>query len=301
MSSLVSPSVNRRYGLERVCKVWQRSRSAIYARRGHQRPDAPMPRRRGPQGCPCSDAELVARIRKVIGNSPFTGEDYRKIWARLRHSGIRTSKERTRRLMREHGLQSPGRPLVPSEEKLHDGIITTETPNEMWGTDMTTTSTILDGQAAIFIAIDHCTSQIVGIHASKRQDRFEALEPIRQGVAMHFGEFDAVAAAGLKLRHDHGSNYMADDFQNEIKFLGIESSPAFVREPECNGCAERFMRTLKENLLRVRHFETIDELRQALLAFQTLYNSEWLLQRHRYRTPNQVFDDLTNKTLATAA
>ena len=43
--------------------------------------------------------------------------------------------------------------------------------------------------------------------------------------------------------------YMADDFQKEIAFLGIESSPAFVRAPEGNGCAERFIRTLKENLL----------------------------------------------------
>jgi len=300
MSSALSPSVNRRYGLERVCRVWQRSRSAIYARRVRQRPDAPPPGRRGPQG-PCSDPELVAHIRKAIEESPFTGEGYRKIWARLRYGGIRTSRERTRRLMREHGLQAPCRPLVPPEEKTHDGVITTETPNKMWGTDMTTTPTILDGQAAIFIAIDHCTSQLVGVHASKCQDRFEALEPIRQGVAMHFGEFKADAASGLKLRHDHGSNYMADDFQNEIEFLGIESSPAFVREPEGNGCAERFMRTLKENLLWVRHFETIEELREALLAFQKTYNSQWLLQRHGYRTPDQVFADLSNHTLAAAA
>lgn len=300
MSSTLSPSVKRRYGLERVCRVWQRSRSTIYARRVRQRPDTPPPSRRGPQG-PCSDVELVAHIRKVIEDSPFTGEGYRKVWARLRYGGIRTSKERTRRLMREHGLQAPCRPLVPTEEKLHDGVITTERPNEMWGTDMTTTATILDGQAAVFIAIDHCTSQLVGIHASKRQDRFEALEPIRQGVAMHFGEFEAGAASGLRLRHDHGSNYMADDFQNEIKFLGVESSPAFVREPEGNGCAERFMRTLKENLLWVRHFATIEELREALLAFQKTYNSQWLLQRHGYRTPDQVFADLNNDTLAAAA
>ena len=33
---------------------------------------------------------------------------------------------------------------------------------------------------------------------------------------------------------------MSDDFQNELTFLGIESSPAFVREPEGNGCIERF-------------------------------------------------------------
>ena len=54
---------------------------------------------------------------------------------------------------------------------------------------------------------------------------------------------------------------VAHDYQRELAFLGIESSPAFVREPEGNGCAERFIRTLKENLLWVRRFDTIEELR----------------------------------------
>ncbi len=51
------------------------------------------------------------------------------------------------------------------------------------------------------------------------------------------------------MRHDHGSQYMSDAFQQELAFRGIASSPAFVRAPEGNGCAERFIRTLKENLL----------------------------------------------------
>jgi hypothetical protein len=33
------------------------------------------------------------------------------------------------------------------------------------------------------------------------------------------------------------------DFQDEIECLGIEASPSFVREPEGNGVAERFIRT----------------------------------------------------------
>ena len=74
------------------------------------------------------------------------------------------------------------------------------------------------------------------------------LEPIRQGVRQHFGGFSKAIAGGLAVRHDHGSQYMSDTFQTEIAFLGIESSPAFVRAPEGNGCAERFIRTLKENL-----------------------------------------------------
>ena len=67
-----------------------------------------------------------------------------------------------------------------------------------------------------------------------------------------------------RLKTKVGSAYLSDDFQSEIAFWGMESSPAFVREPEGNGCAERFIRTLKENLLWTRSFDTIDELREAL-------------------------------------
>ena len=93
------------------------------------------------------------------------------------------------------------------------------------------------------------------------------------------------------LRHDHAPIYMSDDFQSEIAFLGIEASPSFVRQPEGNGVSERFIRTLKENLLWVRHFETIEELRLALLDFATWYNTHWLVARHGDRTPAQVRAD----------
>ena len=84
---------------------------------------------------------------------------------------------------------------------------------------------------------------------------------------------------------------MSHHFQAEVRFLGIESSPAFVREPQGNGCAERFIRVLKENLLWIRRFATIEELRLALLAFQQTYNQSWIIERHGYRTPAQVRTD----------
>jgi putative transposase len=92
-------------------------------------------------------------------------------------------------------------------------------------------------------------------------------------------------AQRLSLRHDHGSQYIFRDFQDEIAFLGITSSPAFVRAPEGNGCAERFIRTLKENLVWVKTFQNIEELRQELLPFQRLYNESWIIARHAYKTP----------------
>ncbi|MBM4405565.1 MAG: transposase, partial [Chloroflexi bacterium] len=111
---------------------------------------------------------------------------------------------------------------------------------------------------------------------------------LRQGVRQHLGGYGADVASGLVLRHDHGSQYMSDHFQDELRFLRIASSPAFVREPEGNGCVERFIRTPKEQLLRVRTFETVEELRLALLAFKERYNREWLVERHRYATPEQA-------------
>ncbi len=36
------------------------------------------------------------------------------------------------------------------------------------------------------------------------------------------------------------------------------SSPSFVREPEGNGCAERFILTLKEQVLWMRTFATVE-------------------------------------------
>jgi transposase InsO family protein len=96
------------------------------------------------------------------------------------------------------------------------------------------------------------------------------------------------ASAGLAIRLDHGSAYISDGFQQERTFLGITSSPSFVREPEGNGVAERVIQTPKENLLWFRHLSTVAVLIEALLLFKRWYHEQWLFQRHGYRSPGQV-------------
>jgi putative transposase len=289
MSRVVSATSGQSYGLSRVCRLWEVPRSTVYWKR-HDTDNTRTKRRPGPVG-PCTDEQLVEKIKTILTDSPFHGEGYRKLWARLRFKGIRTSKRRVLRLMREHGLLAPHRVGSPHGPKAHEGTITTEAVDEMWGTDMSSTWTTEQGQVCIFVAVDHCSSECIGIHAAKHGTRFEALEPIRQGIRNHFGVFREGVAHHLMLRHDHGSQYMSDDFQNELRFLGIESSPAFVREPEGNGCAERFIRTLKENLLWIQTFATSEELRMALLEFMDLYNRQWLIERHGNKTPAQVREE----------
>ena len=57
---------------------------------------------------------------------------------------------------------------------------------------------------------------------------------------------------------------------------------------EGNGCAERFIRTLKENLSWVRSSDAAEELRAALLDFRETCNSTWLIERHGFRPPDAV-------------
>jgi putative transposase len=201
MSQATSPSTGKSYGLVRVCRVWSIARSTGY----WQRHASSAPRaRRGPVG-PGTDDELVDQSRRILAASPFPGEGYRKVWARLRHGGLRTSPRRVLRLMRAYHLLAPTRQGQPHGPKAHDGTIIPEQVDTMWGTDMTATYTREDGQVAIFIAVDHCSAECVGIHAAKQGTRFEALEPMRQGVRTSFGAFGQDIAQGLVLRHDHGS------------------------------------------------------------------------------------------------
>jgi putative transposase len=130
MSRTVSPSSGRPYGLARVCRVWRASRASVY-RHLSSRPEPP--RRPGPVG-PMPDAALVDAIRAVLTASPFHGEGHRKVWARLRVAGVRTSKRRVLRLMRENNLLAPSRVGAPRGPRTHDGTIIPETVDTMWGT-----------------------------------------------------------------------------------------------------------------------------------------------------------------------
>ncbi len=148
MSRQVSPSTDQVYGLQRVTHLWGVSRATLYRHR-HRSAEA-VRRRPGPQGA-MADEGLVAAIRQLLEDSPFHGEGYRKLWARLRFAGIRTSRRRVLRLMRENRLLAHQRAGRPHGSRAHDGTIITEQVDVMWGTDLTSVMTG-EGQAAVFIS-----------------------------------------------------------------------------------------------------------------------------------------------------
>ena len=110
------------------------------------------------------------------------------------------------------------------------------------------------------------------------------------GLTQLFGSVEAGVARGLELRMDHGTQYLSDHFLNQLRFWGIKPSFAFVEQPQTNGVAERFIRTLKEQVIHGRVFQTLDEVRQALAAFVKRYNEQWRVEKLGFLTPREARD-----------
>jgi len=281
-------STELRAPLAVVCRVLEAPRSTVYHRRlrlvegGATRP--------GPSTA-ITDEQLVALIRQVLGESPFAGEGYRKVRARLRREhGVHVSGKRVLRLMRREGLLAPQRGQRRRAPRPHDGRITTDAPDVRWGTDGTMAWPQDDGWVWVFAAVDHYTAQAWS-HVAKRGDRMAALQPVTDAVVDRHGCLDAGIARGCQVRHDWGSQYRSKHFAGALAWLGLVDSPAYPGEPECNGVAERWIKTLKEQCLWARPYRDVDDLRAAVASFTDLYNREWLIEKNGHRTPNETHQD----------
>jgi len=286
MSTATSPGAGLAYGVERVCAVWGLARSSFYAMKSRREAAAGRPpaRRRGPKPT-IADADLLAAIRADLAASPWQGEGHRKVWARLRvRDGIRVARKRVLRIMRENSLLSPHR-CRRRNENVHQGEIVTDAPNVMWGTDGVRVFTADDGWGWVFTAVEHWNAECVGWHVCKKGDRFAAAQPIAMGLARLYGSTAAGTARGLSLRMDHGTQYLSEFFSKQIAYWGIQPSYAFVEQPQTNGVAERFNRTLKEQLIHGRIWRNLDELRTAVRTFVERYNAQWLLEKNGYLSP----------------
>ena len=102
--------------------------------------------------------------RRGVGGGDPTGAEGERLPGRRppegpgpsESQGDRCGQEPVLRLMRENGLLAPvRRGKHPRGDRSHSGRITTDVPNELWGTDATRFYTKEDGWCWFFVAVDH--------------------------------------------------------------------------------------------------------------------------------------------------
>ncbi len=210
------------------------------------------------------------------------------MWARLRvRDGVKVGRRRVLRLMRENHLLSPYRGRR-SHPRLHEGEIITQAPNVMWGTDGARVFTVEEGWGWFFAAVEHWNAECVGWHVCRQGTRFAALEPVPQGLMATVGSVTADAGRGLALWMDHGARYLSDHFLNQLKHWGISPSFALIEQPQTNGVAEGFIRTIKEQVIHGRVFQNLEEVRTAIRRFVDTYNRKRLVGKNGFKSPWQA-------------
>jgi putative transposase len=260
-----------------LCEAFGISRAAYYAAKKPRPAARVIAIRRAPRHT-SSEVALDA-IREVIKAEPAWG--VRKVWATLKRNGLKVSRKRVHALMRANGLVL-ARDREPGETTR--GHVAVPEPNRRFGGDLTTVWTKRDGWVAVVPTIDCGCRSVLGLTVTKDQHGPAVLASVEEALREAFGEPRHVPG-GVELRTDHGPQYTGADCAALVASWGLVHTFAPVGRPTGNAVAERVIRTMKEEVVWLRDWESAEELREALLAWQRRYNAQRPHQALGWKTP----------------
>jgi putative transposase len=196
--------------------------------------------------------------------------------------GLRVSRKRVHAIMRAHGLVL-AREREPGETPR--GHVVVPEPNRRLATDMTTVWTRRDGVVALVPTID-CGDRTAVITVTKDQHGPAVLASLEAKLIASFGAPDDVPD-GVEVRTDHGPQYTGADCDELCRRWYLLHTFAPVGRPTGNAVVERFIRTLKEELIWLRDWDSADELRLAIASWLRHYNGKRPHQALNWQTPDE--------------
>jgi putative transposase len=263
-----------------VCEAFSLSRQAFYAASrppSEKRTTGARPRAGGREIVPAQ--VLEDGIRGLVEDYPAWGT--RKIWARLRKDGMRASYKRVWSIMTALGLT-----FTPGTRRHSDcrGHVSVPDSNRRWATDLTTAWTTRNGWVAIVPVIDCGDRVVLDIEVTKSQESGCVLRPFERALERHFGSPLNVPSQ-LELRTDHGPQYTGVDCDNVCSAWRVNHTFAPVGRPTGNSVVERFIQTLKVELIWTRDWESEEELRIEIHRWLISYNNNRPHQALNWLTP----------------
>lgn len=267
--------------VRQLCRAFGISRQAFYAARQRAQRDIEVvatPRDRG--GDWLSSAEVMLSIREIVKAEPAWG--VRKVWASLRRAGKLVSHKRVWKLMNASGLVLEG-PGARDDERPRGHVAVPES-NRRWSTDLTTVWTRQDGTVAVVPVIDCGDRVALSIGVTKSQEAPAILGPVARALIDEF-LIAANVPDALELRTDHGPQYTGSDCDDLCNDWKLKHTLAPVRRPTGNAVSERFILTMKIEVIWARDWESLAELNDALQSWLVKYNHQRPHQALGWRTP----------------
>ena len=230
------------------------------------------------------DEALARRIRAILDTHETFG--YRRVWAFLRFKdGIVVNIKKVHRIMQRKGWQCrlwhhPRR----TGPRTTDRRSAVEVPDQLWSTDLTKIYAGADGWCSLIAVIDNGSREVLGFRFSRRGRALEAADALDQAVLGRYGT-ELPVPAGLRLRSDNGSIFLARHYLSCTGGWGIEQEHTPGYSPEWNGVIERFFRTLKQECVWLHEFSSFEEAEAVITRWIHAYNHERLHSALGYQTP----------------
>lgn len=231
-----------------------------------------------------NDEGLLERIKALKLAHAFWG--YRRVTAWLRHRDkILVNEKRVRRLMKEHGLMASQRVHKAKRTPLRSKP-QADKPGQIWGIDMTKFIVKALGWVYLVIVLDWYTKKVVGWQISLRSKTEDWKRAMDMALNREFPE--GVRGAGLKLVSDNGSQPTSPSFMKDMATLGIEQIFSSYENPKGNADTERMMRTIKEEVIWLNEFETLEEAIAKIGNWIEIdYNKLYVHSELGYRSPEE--------------
>ena len=229
------------------------------------------------------DSELLEKIKEIKTNHPFWG--YRRVTAWLKYRGnIIVNRKKVYCLMKEHDL------LVKQKsykaKRTPKSKPKANSPNEIWGIDMTKFMVNGLGWVYFVVVLDWYTKKIVGYNISLTSKTRDWLDALDKAINNQFS--DGVRGEGLKLVSDNGSQPTSRAFMQKTKELGIRQIFTTYNNPKGNADTERVIRTIKEEVIWINEFTSLTEVCNIIPNWIEIdYNKLYIHSRLNYKSPEE--------------
>jgi len=235
------------------------------------------------------DMEILEKIKVLKTEHPYWG--YRRIWAYIKYrQKIKCGKNRVYRVMKENKLLVSQIKKKAPRKETRPKLKATRL-NSVWGIDMTKILISEVGWAYLVLVLDWYTKKIVGYKLNMQSKSRDWLDALDMGIIKQFP--DGVKGKSLKLVSDHGNQPTSTKFIEECGIMEIKQIFASYNNPKGNADTERVIRTLKEDLVWPREWETFSQLEESLAIWIKNYNEDYPHSTLGYMTPIEFEESCT--------
>ncbi len=234
-----------------------------------------------------ANKKLLEDIRTLKSEHPNWG--YRRVWAFLRrhqYKGAKINHKRVYRLMKADNLLVPKNIRLKANRTRTKDKPRTEIPNEYWGIDMTKVLIPSAGWLYLHVAIDWGSKKLLSVNPSLTSKSSDWIDTLNEAVNRQFPNGICEAEWLPHLVSDNGCQPTSKAFHAACRDLGIEQIFASYSNPKGNADTERVIRTLKEDLVWPREFDSVQAFELALKQWVQDYNEEFPHSALGYETPN---------------